>query len=317
MPKAIAFRRNSSVWKVCQCSKSHVSKSHGKYCRVVIVYALSAASVNWPCAGYRSPSVWQILLTLISIYLYYSFPLADIHYLDHAGATQYSERQVQQISVNLKSSIYSNPHTSKTTEDCVDQVRYQILKHFNTTTDDYSVVFTSGATAALKLVAETFDFGENGSFVYLRDNHTSVLGMREVIRTKRVQCVERNDFLHNRGFDNPKESSLVVFPAQCNFNGYKYPLDMIERLQENSNFVCLDAASFVGTDYLDLTKYRPDFVSISFYKIFGYPSGLGALLVSKRGEPMLRKRYYGGGTVKISFSDASGWHQKRDCLHER
>lgn len=242
---------------------------------------------------------------------------ADIHYLDHAGATQYSEMQMQQICANLTSSIYSNPHSSKTTEDLVDQVRYKVLSHFNTTTDEYSVAFTSGATASLKLVAETFDFGANGSFVYLRDNHTSVLGMREVVRTKQIKCLERSDLLNDCIFDGVMENTLFTFPAQCNFNGFKYPLELINRLQGKSNFVCLDAASFVGTNHLDLAKYRPDFVCISFYKIFGYPSGLGALLVSKRAEPMLRKQYYGGGTVKISFSDDSGWHQKRDCLHER
>lgn len=224
---------------------------------------------------------------------------------------------MQEICANLSSSIYSNPHTSKTTEDLVDQVRYKILSHFNTTTDEYSVVFTGGATASLKLVAETFDFGAAGSFVYLRDNHTSVLGMREVVRTKQIKCLERRDLLSDQNFDDVKANSLFAFPAQCNFNGFKYPLELIKRLQGKSNFVCLDTASFVGTNHLDVAKYRPDFVCVSFYKIFGYPSGLGALLVSKRGEPLLRKQYYGGGTVKISFSDASGWHQKRDCLHER
>lgn len=242
----------------------------------------------------------------------------DIHYLDHAGATQYSERQLQQIYSNLSSSIYCNPHTSKATEDLVDQVRYKILNHFNTTTDDYSVVFTSGATASLKLVAETFDFdATNGTFVYARDSHTSMLGMREVVQTKRIKCLERDELINYSNMANPLENSLFVYSAQCNFNGYKYPLELVSRMQSKTNHVCVDAANFVGTNHLDLTKYRPDFVCLSFYKLFGYPSGLGALLVSKRGETKLRKRYYGGGTVKISFSDVTGWHQKRDCLHER
>lgn len=268
----------------------------------------------WPLSGYRSLSMWFIYVESHVITVVF---FTDIHYVDHAGATQYSEKQMQQICAHLTSSIYCNPHTSKATEDLVDQVRYKVLSHFNTTTDDYSVVFTSGTTASLKLVAETFNFDATGSFVYLRDNHTSVLGMREVVQTTHTKCLERNELFANRCVDDVPANSLFVFPAQCNFNGFKYPLELISRLQGTSNFVCLDAASFVATNYLDLKKYRPDFVCISFYKIFGYPSGLGALLVSKRGEPMLQKRYYGGGTVKISLSDASGWHQKRDCLHER
>ena len=43
--------------------------------------------------------------------------------------------------------------------------------------------------------------------------------------------------------------------------------------------VLLDAAAFVPTRPLDLTAFPADFVTVSFYKIMGYPTGLGALLV--------------------------------------
>lgn len=110
---------------------------------------------------------------------------------------------------------------------------------------------------------------------------------------------------------------LITFPAQCNFNGFKFPLELIQKFQKNpENFVCLDAASFVSTNFLDLTLYKPDYVCLSFYKMFGYPTGLGALIVSKRGAGKLKKRYYGGGTVKIALT-RTNWHQKRDPLHER
>ena len=45
--------------------------------------------------------------------------------------------------------------------------------------------------------------------------------------------------------------------------------------------------------------------ALSYYKIFGYPTGLGALLVHKRAVPLLmeRKRYFGGGTVAVSLAE--------------
>lgn len=236
---------------------------------------------------------------------------------------------MRQIYADLVSNVYANPHTSKITEDLIDQVRFKILSGFNTTSNEYSVIFTAGATASLKLLAETFEFSANGGFAYLRDNHTSVLGMREIVRTENIHCIEHRDFL-NDNFDGGKSfkgNSLYVYSAQCNFNGFKCPLEKIERIQRNNGeilriddserYVCLDAASFVATNYLDLRRWQPDFVCVSFYKMFGYPTGLGALIVSRRGEQALRKKYYGGGTVKISLSNASGWHCKRDALHER
>lgn len=197
------------------------------------------------------------------------------------------------------------------------------------------MIFTSGATQSLKTVAETFNFQgdttEHGVFCYLQDNHTSVLGMREAVKTSSIEVITKPNLIEYSVSDCCTDrstlegtNSLFVYPAQCNFSGFKYPLDLIRKIQQNgmpnsnsSNwYVCLDAASFVSTNFLDLKRFTPDFVCLSFYKIFGYPTGLGALIVSKRGEQVLRKNYYGGGTVKIAMSEIN-WHIKRDVFHER
>nr|XP_019559619.2 molybdenum cofactor sulfurase 3 isoform X3 [Aedes albopictus] len=249
-------------------------------------------------------------------------------YLDHAGTTLYADSQIRSVCENLTQNLYCNPHTSRTTEDLLDQVRYRVLRHFNTRSSEYSLVFTSGTTASLKLVAESFVFGAEGAFVYLKDSHTSVLGMREIVGTERIFPIDREQLLEqldsNGRSDNQQHSSLVVFPAQCNFNGVKYPLELVEKIQRNgmSGYdkerfrVCLDAASFVSTSFLDLSKHQPDFVCLSFYKMFGYPTGLGALLVHRTAVDQLRKNYYGGGTVKIAMASRN-FHVKRDPLVER
>lgn len=43
----------------------------------------------------------------------------------------------------------------------------------------------------------------------------------------------------------------------------------------------LDAAAFVPTNRLNLAAVRADFVSVSFYKMFGYPTGVSALLIRR------------------------------------
>lgn len=193
-------------------------------------------------------------------------------------------------------------------------VIFRILGILNADADEYSVIFTSGATASLKLVGESFKFNEDGAFFYLTDSHTSVLGMREIVQTKLIVPVTKQN-LNDQNFET--NSGLITFPAQCNFNGFKFSLDLIKKFHENPEmFVCLDAASYVATNVLDLGRFKPDYVCLSFYKIFGYPTGLGALLVSKRGAERLEKKYYGGGTVKIALT-RTNWHQKRDLIHER
>lgn len=52
----------------------------------------------------------------------------------------------------------------------------------------------------------------------------------------------------------------------------------------------MDAAAYVPTNKLDLSIYKPDFVPISFYKLFGWPTGIGALIVKNEHLPLLAKR---------------------------
>lgn len=53
--------------------------------------------------------------------------------------------------------------------------------------------------------------------------------------------------------------------------------------------VLLDAAAYLPTHTLDLTAHPADFVAVSFYKMFGYPTGLGALVLRTDVVPQLHK----------------------------
>ncbi|OIV98987.1 hypothetical protein TanjilG_29390 [Lupinus angustifolius] len=98
--------------------------------------------------------------------------------------------------------------------------------------------------------------------------------------------------------------NLFAFPSECNFSGLRFDLDLVNIIKENSRrisgissvcnngqwMVLIDAAKGCATMPPDLSKYPADFVTISFYKLFGYPTGLGALIVRK-------------GTVAASIAD--------------
>lgn len=253
---------------------------------------------------------------------------------------------------DLLSNTYANPHSqspsSTLTSNMIEQTRHQILRFFNTTSDEYSVVFTSGCTAALKLLADSFTFtndtetdnheSNGGCFCYLLDNHTSVQGMREIALEKhaRVVCLDSDQlhqmdvshcYVHRRKAGNNKPgNALFVYPAQSNFSGHRYPLDWIDviksknfpfqsELSEYSWFTCLDAASFLSTSPIDLNAVKIDFLVLSFYKIFGYPTGLGALLVHHEVEHLLSKNYFGGGTVAVS-TPREHFHKNHSTFHE-
>ncbi|XP_030616478.1 molybdenum cofactor sulfurase isoform X2 [Delphinapterus leucas] len=252
-------------------------------------------------------------------------------YLDHAGATLFPQSQLTSFTKDLMENVYGNPHSqnssSKLTHDTVEQVRYRILAHFHTSPEDYTVIFTAGSTAALKLVAEAFPWVPPGPessgshFCYLTDSHTSVVGMREVVAAMNITSIpvrpedmwlaEEQDATAASDPDG-QPLHLFCYPAQSNFSGTRYPLSWIEEVKSGRMcpvggpgkwFVLLDAAAYVGTSPLDLSVHRADFLPLSFYKIFGFPTGLGALLVNSRSAPLLRKTYFGGGTAAAYLAE--------------
>lgn len=348
---------------------------------------------------------------------------------------------------DLTSSLYGNPHShttsSRLTSDCIEHARELVLKHFGTGLHQYDVIFTSGCTAALKLLAETFPWSarrkemeekeevvyiespdilstfsafddknreeKRSFFCYLEDNHTSVLGMREVasasgaglvcvsstclydmVSSSETACISSKELNHaatqttphssahaygtispftatsstslisssmsfsSTSFSVPFSSSstasassssstslthplhLFVYPGQSNFNGRKYPLSWITDISQRhlkipgctnilgTWLVALDAAALVATNPLNLSNYPAHFVAVSFYKIFGFPTGLGALLVKRDCCPLLglqhekskRSNYFGGGTVLASIA-CQRFHIPQPQAHDR
>ncbi|XP_075350266.1 molybdenum cofactor sulfurase [Mycteria americana] len=271
------------------------------------------------------------------------FPrLRGITYLDHAGSALFPESLLKAFTDDLRNNVYGNPHSqnisSKLTYDTIEHVRYRILQHFHTTAEDYTIIFTSGCTAALKLVAEAFPWIPEGTkqpssrFCYLTDSHTSVVGMRGITASMNVLSVpiKPKEILSEKNRLPAEEQNcttphLFSYPAQSNFSGTKYPLSWIQDIKSGKLhpikipgkwFVLLDAASYVSSSPLDLGVHQADFIPISFYKIFGFPTGLGALLVNNRIAPLLRKTYFGGGTA-AAYLAGEDFYFPRKSIAER
>jgi molybdenum cofactor sulfurtransferase len=249
----------------------------------------------------------------------------DHVYLDYTGGGLYAKSQIEHHHALLQRDVFGNPHSSNPTSQAatglVEDARRKVLQFFNATTD-YHCVFTANASASLKIVGECYPFERKGAFVLLADNHNSVNGIREFCKTHGGEfeycpinyedLTMQNDVVHGifkRYADH--ENKLFAFPAQSNVTGVKHDLTWVATAREHGWHVLLDAAAYVPTTPLDLSVVQPDFVSCSFYKIFGYPTGLGCLLIHKRAFGLLRKPWFAGGTV--SYASVNGQHH---FLHE-
>lgn len=240
-------------------------------------------------------------------------------YLDYTGGSLYAESQLAQHLALLQSGVFGNPHstnpTSTATTDHVERTRKFVLEYFGTTAADYILVFTANASGALKLVGESFPFTSGSRLLLTFDNHNSVNGIREFARAKGARvsyCPLRSPDLRiasdrlDELLDEADSSyeNLFAFPAQSNFSGVKHPLDLVAKAQAKGWRVLLDAAAYLPTNRLNLSEVRPDFVCVSFYKICGYPTGVGALLIRKPDFNELKRPWFAGGTVNFASVQA-------------
>jgi selenocysteine lyase/cysteine desulfurase len=247
-------------------------------------------------------------------------------YLDYTGGGLYADAQVRAHTDLLLQHVFGNPHSSNPTSlamtRLVEQARAYVLEFFNAPPEEYVAIFTNNASGALKLVGESYPFGPDDVYLLTFDNHNSVNGIREFARAKGAQVIyapvlppdlymDADKLLAYLDLARPGGHNLLAYPAQSNFSGVQHSLEWIAQAQAKGWDVLLDAAAFVPTNRLDLSRWRPDFVTLSFYKMFGYPTGVGCLLARKATLAKLHRPWFAGGTITVASVQGDRYY-----LHE-
>ncbi len=241
-------------------------------------------------------------------------------YLDYTGGGLFGESQVRQhLDVLLGREVLGNPHSynpaSSAATRHLDQARSAVRKFFNASEDEYEVVFTANATGALKLVGEAYPFTQDSRYLLSYDNHNSVNGIREFAHRNGASVeyvpVRRPDLRLDEGLllealhrPDPVADRLFAYPAQSNFSGVQHPLEWVGEARRLGWDVLLDCAAYAPTNPIDLHAVGPDYAVVSFYKLFGYPTGVGALVVRHSALAKLRRPWFAGGTIAFASVQA-------------
>ncbi|KAL9034979.1 MAG: hypothetical protein Q9214_006798, partial [Letrouitia sp. 1 TL-2023] len=265
-------------------------------------------------------------------------------YLDHAGTTLYPKSLVKRFSKDLRYNLFGNPHSQSPsatlTTERIENVRMQMLGFFKADPSHFDLIFVANATAAIKLVVDSFQACNSRAgfwYGYHSDSHTSLVGARELALAGSRCFYSDADVeewidadvepqLEGRDCGAGSSRRLFAYPAQSNMNGRRLPLNWPGRLRRSSKshhdnlYTLLDVAAFAATAQVDLSDSdnAPDFTALSFYKIFGYPD-LGALIVRKEASHVLLMRsYFGGGTVDMVINgEGKEWvARKQSSVHE-
>lgn len=246
------------------------------------------------------------------------YPNLDLHkhsYLDYTGAGLFSLSQIKQHQELLLKNVFGNPHSSNPTSlamtKLVEQTRRTILNFFRADPAEYECIFTNNASGSLKLVGEAYPFTEDSHYLLTYDNHNSVNGIREFARAKAAKITYIPVLLSDLQLDQnelecqlqqiiPGSNNLFAYPAQSNFSGVQHSFKWIEVAKSYGWDVLLDVAAFVPTNELNLSEVHPDYVSLSFYKMFGYPTGVGLLIARKEALRKLNRPWFAGGTITVA-----------------
>jgi len=236
-------------------------------------------------------------------------------FLDYTAGGLYADSQVRDHAELLRGNVFGNPHSTNPASlamtERVERVRAFVLEYFGASPDEYEVCFTQNASGALRLVGEAYPFSAGSHYLLTFDNHNSVNGIREFARARQARVtyapvlppeMRIDESRLAAWLDEPGDgvANLFAYPAQSNFSGAQHSLEWIERAHDRGWDVLLDAAAFVPTNRLDLGRWLPDFVPISFYKIFGYPTGVGALIARRSALARLHRPWFAGGTITVA-----------------
>ena len=100
---------------------------------------------------------------------------------------------------------------------------------------------------------------------------------------------------------SPGTPALFAYTGQSNITNSKPPLAVLAHASMCGFTTLLDAAALAPTTPIDLTNTPVDAVAVSFYKMFGFPTGIGALVLAPGIGAWLREKrpWFAGGTVDV------------------
>lgn len=252
------------------------------------------------------PDAWRPDFPILARTLHGGVPLV---YLDNAATAQ-RPRQVIQALVDTYEQHYANVHRgihwlADQSTDLYEEARQKVRQFIGAAAAE-EVIFATGATAAINLVArswgDTCVRAGDEILVTQMEHHSNLVPWHQLAeRTGAVVRgipVTEEGLLDLDGLDRllTDRSRLVAVTAVSNVLGTINPLEtVIARAHEAGALVLVDGAQSVAHLPTDVTRLDADFLAFSGHKMLG-PSGVGVLW-GKRHILEQMPPFLGGGSM--------------------
>jgi molybdenum cofactor sulfurtransferase len=93
--------------------------------------------------------------------------------------------------------------------------------------------------------------------------------------------------------------ALFALTGTSNISNSKTSLSLIKYASSLGYSTLLDAAALAPHSIISLWETPVDAMAVSFYKMFGFPTGVGALVVKKSFLSQLERPWFSGGNVDV------------------
>lgn len=245
-------------------------------------------------------------------------------YLDNAATTQMPLAvldAMRQFDTTTRANIHRGVHTlSQRATDAFENAR-ETVKRFVGATQAYELVFTSGTTEALNLVAQGLSHGLDGRTAAIGpgdeiivsglEHHANLVPWHQAARrsgsTVRILLPDAQGHLHADDLARLLSPRTRVFAitAGANASGERPPFEVLLALAQAAGAITvLDAAQAVAHSALQMDTLDCDFIALSAHKMYG-PMGIGALVGRRTALERLAPLRFGGDMVQsVSYQDA-------------
>ena len=243
-------------------------------------------------------------------------PLA---FLDSGASSQHPRAVIQAVS-ELYENYYANIHRgvyelSQKSTEAYEAARAKVARFLNAPSDR-ECVFTSGTTASVNLVAQSWgraNLAEGDVVLVTEMEHHSNLVPWQLIAAERGATVKAVPVLDDGALDMEAfarlvkdDVKLVAVAHVSNVLGTVNPIEEICRqAHEAGSLVLVDGAQAVPHMAVDVQALGCDFYAFSGHKMFG-PSGIGVLWGHKQLLDAMPPWMGGGGMISlVSISEST------------
>lgn len=249
------------------------------------------------------------------------FPLfknhTDLVYLDSAATTQKPQQVIDAISMyyaTMNAPLYRGIYPlAEQATDAFEATRTQVAQFINAT-DNSEIIFTSGATAALNMVALGFsDQIHEGDEVLVTEleHHANLVPWQMVCVQKKAHLryipvmLDGTLDLQNLASLITAKTKLVAVTHVSNAIGTIVDLaPIIARAHAMGAVVVVDGCQAAPYQLVDVKVLDCDFYIFSSHKALG-PTGVGVLYAHKRMHAQFRPVFGGGGCVFQVLKDTT------------